>query len=206
MAAFKVLPSVSLFTCELKWPFLCPWALLDPLWIAVSFFSSPPSSQLCIKWLLPLWALLRLQFLIQQSVLFLLCDGSWNGLGCCSLLFLFTAYFWCLALHLSLDSKLLERCFMLYDLCITDHFVNTASPIPTCSVNLPMSRYWHVLPCVMNLAPWVPGSEGAGKGKGGESLETLVLWSQKTERKWEKGSWTLAHLSAVWLREGISFC
>ena len=153
MAALKVLPLVSLFTYVLKRPLGCLWALLDPLWMAVSFFSSP-SSQLCIKWLLlPLWALLGWRFLIQPSVLFLLWDDCWVGLGC-SLLLLFTACFWCLALHLSLDTKLQERCFMPYDLCIPGHFVNTMSPTPvTCSVNLLMGHYWQVLPCVINLAP-----------------------------------------------------
>lgn len=33
----------------------------------------------------------------------------------------------------------------------------------------------------MNPAPWVPGSEGAGKGKGGESLETGSMITKDRE-------------------------
>ena len=154
-AAFKVLPSVSLFTCALKWPLRCPWALLDPLWTAVSFFSSPPSSQLCIKWeensssLSPpqisishsaissfpaLWRLLGLGWFVLSSFCSLPISDAWL---CTSL---WTLSFW--------------RDVSCHTIFAFQAILSTWSPTPlTCSVNLLMGHYWQVLPCVINLAP-----------------------------------------------------
>lgn len=138
IAAFKVLPLVSC-SPKAEAPLAACEHSLDPLWMAVSFFSSPPSQLSCIKWLLPLWALHGWVISIQQSQFFSCSwDDCWLGWA------VPPPFIHCLFLMLGFAPPMtlsFWRDVSCHDLCIPGHFVNTMSPtLVTCSV-----IYWRVI-------------------------------------------------------------
>lgn len=72
---------------------------------------------------------------------------------------------------------------MPYDLCIPGHFVNMVTHTPHVFSKFTDGSLLTGFTVCDKPGPLGPRIKGAGKGKGDESIENLVLWSQKTQRK-----------------------